>query len=56
MEEEKRERVIDAALKEFSKGYMAANTDVIVKAAGISKGLVFHYFGSKLKIELLFRE
>ncbi|WP_148132671.1 TetR/AcrR family transcriptional regulator [Candidatus Formimonas warabiya] len=47
MGEKKRERVIDAALKEFSKGYMAANTDVIVKEAGISKGLLFHYFGSK---------
>lgn len=47
MEEEKRQRVIDAALKEFSKGYMAANTDVIVKEAGISKGIIFHYFGSK---------
>jgi AcrR family transcriptional regulator len=47
MEEEKRERVINSALKEFSKGYTAANTDVIVKEAGISKGLLFHYFGSK---------
>jgi AcrR family transcriptional regulator len=47
MKEEKRERVIEAALKEFSKGYMTANTDVIVKEAGISKGLLFHYFGSK---------
>lgn len=47
MEEEKRERVIDEALKEFSKGYMEANTDVIVKEARISKGLLFHYFGSK---------
>lgn len=47
MEAEKRQRVIDAALKEFSKGYMAANTDIIVKEAGISKGLLFHYFGSK---------
>ncbi len=47
MEAEKRRRVIEAALKEFSKGYTAANTDVIVKEAGISKGLLFHYFGSK---------
>lgn len=47
MEEEKRQRVINAALREFSKGYMAANTDVIVKESGISKGLLFHYFGSK---------
>ncbi|WP_158289373.1 TetR/AcrR family transcriptional regulator [Paenibacillus flagellatus] len=47
MEEEKRERVIESALKEFAKGYAAANTDVIVKESGISKGLIFHYFGSK---------
>jgi TetR/AcrR family transcriptional regulator len=47
MEEEKRERVIDAALKEFSQGYTTASTDDIVKEAGISKGLLFHYFGSK---------
>lgn len=47
MEEEKRERVIAAALKEFNKGYHLANIDVIVKEAGISKGLIFHYFGSK---------
>lgn len=53
MEAEKRERVINAALKEFSKGYMAANTDVIVKEAGISKGMLFHYFGSKRGLFLL---
>lgn len=47
MEVEKRQRVIYAALKEFSKGYMEANTDVIVKDAGVSKGIIFHYFGSK---------
>lgn len=47
MEKEKRERVIAAALKEFNKGYHLANMDEIVKEAGISKGLIFHYFGSK---------
>jgi AcrR family transcriptional regulator len=47
VEDQKRERFIDAALKEFSKGYIEANTDVIVKEAGVSKGLLFHYFGSK---------
>lgn len=47
MEAEKRERVITEALKEFSKGYAYANTDEIVKHAEISKGLLFHYFGSK---------
>lgn len=47
VEEEKREAVIHAALQEFLKGFVAANTDVIVSEAGISKGLLFHYFGSK---------
>lgn len=47
MDEAKRERVINAALTEFSKGYKHANTDVIVKEAGISKGLLYHYFGTK---------
>jgi AcrR family transcriptional regulator len=47
MESEKRQRIINAALKEFTKGYAVANTDVIVKEANISKGLLFHYFGSK---------
>jgi AcrR family transcriptional regulator len=47
MEEEKRQRIIGAALQEFSKGYTETNIDVIVKEAGISKGLIFHYFGSK---------
>ena len=47
MEPEKRERVINAAMKEFAKGYKGACTDTIVKEAGISKGLLFHYFGTK---------
>jgi len=47
MEPEKRERVINAAMKEFSKGYKTACTDTIVREAGISKGLLFHYFGTK---------
>jgi AcrR family transcriptional regulator len=47
MEADKRERIIKAALKEFIKGYALANTDAIVKEANISKGLIFHYFGSK---------
>ena len=47
MEAEKRGRVINAAMKEFSKGYKSACTDAIVREAGISKGLLFHYFGTK---------
>jgi len=45
---EKQDRFINAALQIFAKnGYKKASTDEIVKAAGISKGLLFHYFGSK---------
>lgn len=47
MNNEKRKKVITAALKEFSKGFDAANMDNLAIEAGISKGLIFHYFGSK---------
>jgi len=48
MEEEKRVRVINAAIEEFSLyPFEKASTNNIVKNAGISKGLLFHYFGSK---------
>lgn len=53
IEEEKRERVINAAMKEFAqKGYLAASTNEIAKEAGISKGLLFHYFTSKKDLYL----
>ena len=45
--DEKRMRIINAAMKEFRYGYKKASTDIIVKEAGISKGLLFHYFGTK---------
>ena len=47
MEPEKRQRVLNAAMEEFVKGFKTASTDEIVKKAGISKGLLFHYFGTK---------
>ena len=41
--------MINASLKLFAlNGYKHASTDDIVTEAGISKGLLFHYFGSKL--------
>jgi len=43
----KQERIINAAMKEFTAGYKNALTDNIVKEAEISKGLIFHYFGTK---------
>lgn len=49
LKKEKQDRMINAALKVFAKqGYRHASTDDMVKEAGISKGLLFHYFGSKL--------
>lgn len=46
---EKQDRMINAALKVFSeRGYKGASTDDIVKEAGISKGLLFHYFTNKI--------
>ena len=44
----KRQRILDAAIREFAEhGYDKASTNSIVKEAGIAKGLLFHYFGSK---------
>jgi len=46
---EKQDRMINAALRIFAEnGYRHASTDIIVKEAGISKGLLFHYFNSKM--------
>ena len=51
---EKRERIINAALKEFAKnGYDKASTNEIVKESGISKGSLFNYFISKKELYLL---
>jgi len=47
LEDDKRNRIINAAMKEFRYGFKKASTDVIVKEAGISKGLLFHYFVTK---------
>lgn len=51
LKKEKQDRMINAALKVFAmKGYRYASTDDIVKEAAISKGLLFHYFESKLGV------
>ena len=49
LKKEKQDRMINAALKVFAiNGYKHASTDDVVKEAGISKGLLFHYFDNKL--------
>ncbi|MCL2754256.1 MAG: TetR/AcrR family transcriptional regulator [Oscillospiraceae bacterium] len=50
MEDCKHDKIIAAATREFAKGYKAAHTDDIAREAGVSKGLLFHYFGSKEKL------
>lgn len=53
LEAEKRERIFNVAIDEFAKkGYRNASTNEIVKNAGISKGSLFHYFGSKKELLL----
>lgn len=45
---EKRKKIIDAALAAFgTNGYRKASISDIAGAAGISKAMVFHYFGTK---------
>ncbi|HKM35507.1 MAG TPA: TetR/AcrR family transcriptional regulator [Lachnospiraceae bacterium] len=45
---EKQQKIVSTGIQEFStKAYQDVSTDAITKACGISKGLLFHYFGSK---------
>ena len=51
LKKEKQDRMINAALKVFAlQGYRHASTDDMVREAAISKGLLFHYFESKLGV------
>lgn len=46
--ERSRERILSAALKEFSaKGFAGARVDVIARRASINKRMLYHYFGDK---------
>ena len=49
IKKEKQDRMMNAGLKVFATyGYKKASTDEIVAEAGISKGLLFHYFENKI--------
>jgi AcrR family transcriptional regulator len=49
--DEKRKRIISISMEEFlNNGYSGASTNTITSKAGISKGLLFHYFGSKKEL------
>ena len=45
---EKKEYILSTGIKEFSqKSYKDVSTDIITQKCHISKGILFHYFGSK---------
>lgn len=45
---EKKELILRISMEEFGeKGYHKASTDTITQRAGISKGILFHYFKNK---------
>lgn len=45
---EKQQKILEATIKEFAdKGFEKASTNEIIKEAGISKGILFHYFTNK---------
>ena len=51
--EDRREQIIDAAMRAFSqKGYTRATNKDIAREAGITPGLIYHYFENK---EALFK-
>ena len=51
LDEKKRIKIINSAMEEFSNNtYDKASTNRIVENAGISKGSLFNYFGSKEKL------
>ncbi len=53
LEPEKKERIINAALREFARsGYEKASTNAIIKEANIAKGSLFNYFNNKKDLYL----
>lgn len=53
-DDQRKDRILEAALIEFAdKGYKKASTNTIVREAGVSKGLLFHYYKSKKDLYIL---
>jgi len=51
LEHKKQEVLRNVCLEEFARaGYSSASTNAMCKNAGISKGLLFYYFGSKKEL------
>ncbi|RKD30629.1 TetR/AcrR family transcriptional regulator [Thermohalobacter berrensis] len=50
---DKKEKIVKVCIEEFGiHGYKKTSTNKIVEKAGISKGLLFHYFGNKKNLYL----
>ena len=50
---EKKNLILSAGISEFAhKSYKDVSTDALTKTCGISKGILFHYFGSKKQFYL----
>lgn len=55
--ESKQKVIINSGIKVFaSSSYAESSTDTITKECGISKGILFHYFGSKKEFYLYILE
>ena len=50
---EEQERILEACITEFAQnGFTQASTNAIIKRAGIPKGTLFYFFGSKKELYL----
>ncbi len=53
LSQDKKQRILEACILEFAeKGYEKASTNIIIKDAKVSKGILFHYFGNKKSLFL----
>ncbi len=53
LNQDKRETILEACIQEFAeRGYEKASTNSMIREAGISKGILFHYFGNKRSLFL----
>lgn len=51
--DDKKNKILQSSMEVFAeKGYENASTNDIIKKAGISKGILFHYFGNKKNLYL----
>ena len=56
-EMDKKNKIINALLSELNEhGYAACNTNKVAEAAGVSKGLLFHYYKSKQNLMMMISE